>query len=61
VTSYARLTVQEKIILVARMIDRFQDDYGFVPAALEKTLLTLNRNLNKDIKESFIASRKIHN
>jgi hypothetical protein len=61
VTSYARLTIQEKIVLVARLIDRFQNDYGFVPADLEKTLLTLNRNLNKAIKASFIASRNIDN
>ena len=59
VTSYARLSIQEKIILVARLIDRFQDDYGFVPADLEKTLLTLNRNLNKDLQASFEASGKL--
>jgi len=59
VTSYARLSVQEKIVLVARLIDRFQDDYGFVPADLEKALLTLNRNLNKDLQRSFEASREI--
>lgn len=57
VRSYSRLSIQEKIILLARMIDRFECDYGFVPEALEKALLTLNKQLTRIMCRSFEVSK----
>jgi len=59
VRSFSMMKIQEKIILVARLIDLFQKDYGFVPEELERVLVGLNRDLDKVISKSFETSQKL--
>ena len=53
--SFRQLTRQERIILVAQLIAVFQNDYGFTPDGLIRSLANLNQELNHELLGSFIS------
>lgn len=49
--AFSKLTLQDQLSSLARLIDIFQADFGFTPHELGKLLKKLNRKLDKEMAE----------
>ena len=49
--AFARMTLQDKLSSIARLIDIFQTDFGFTPGELGALIQSLKRKLDKDMAE----------
>lgn len=47
--SFSRLTIQEKILALGRLMMVFERDFGFVPKRVQRTFTELNARLNRDL------------
>jgi hypothetical protein len=47
--AFAKLTLQDKLSSLARLIDIFQHDFGFTPKELGKLIKTLNQRLDEEM------------
>jgi hypothetical protein len=47
--AFSKLTLQDKISSLARLIDLFQNDFGFTPKELHKMIKSLNQKLDKEV------------
>ncbi|MEK6783388.1 MAG: hypothetical protein AABY93_16925 [Bacteroidota bacterium] len=46
---FSKMTLQDKISSIAKLILIFECDFGFVPEKLERTLVRLNQKLNIEV------------
>lgn len=46
---FAKMSLQEKLLSLGKLIELFHKDYGFTPKALENLVKSLNRKLNKEM------------
>ena len=53
--AFSKLTVQDKILSLGKLITIFRSDCGFTPASLERTLESLQGELNRQTNESWHA------
>lgn len=47
--SFAKLTLQEKLLSLGRLIQLFHQDYGFTPKTMDKLVRSLNKKLDKQM------------
>ena len=52
--AFSAMSLQDKILSLARIISIFQNDFGFAPKRFEQLLLRLNRKLNHQIIKTFL-------
>jgi hypothetical protein len=46
---FAKMSLQEKLLSLGKLIELFHKDYGFTPKALERLVKSLNNKLNKEM------------
>ena len=47
--AFSKLTIQDKVLSVGRLITLFRSDNGFTPESLERTMESLNRELSRKV------------
>lgn len=47
--AFAKLTIQEKLLSLGRLIELFQNDFGFTPKSMDNLVRSLNKKLNKEM------------
>lgn len=61
---FARMSPQEKLMSLCRIIEIFRYDYGFTPKAFERRVRSLKKKLDKDMaqlwQESYTEYFKTH-
>ncbi len=53
--AFSKLTVQNKVLALGRLITIFRSDCGFTPAALERTLKSLQSEVRRQTNETWHA------
>jgi len=53
--AFSKLTVQDKILSLGKLITIFRADCGFTPASLERTLASLQGELHRQTNETWHA------
>jgi hypothetical protein len=51
--AFAKLSLQDKVLSLGRLIMMFRSDWGFTPPVLERTLDVLNSELNQQAQETW--------
>jgi hypothetical protein len=54
--AFSKLTLQNKILCVGKLIQHYGSGDGYTPNSLERTLLALNRELNSQINENWAGA-----
>ena len=54
--AFSKLTVQNKVLSLGKLISIFRSDCGFTPASLERTLESLQEELNRQTNATWHAS-----
>jgi len=52
---FIKMSVQDKIIFLAKLIEQFQCNYGYMPEQPTNVLLELNNQLNSSVLNQFKA------
>jgi hypothetical protein len=53
--AFSKLTVQNKVLALGKLITIFRSDCGFTPASLERALSSLQKKLRQQTHESWDA------
>jgi hypothetical protein len=54
--AFSKLTLQDKLTSIARLIDIFQKDFGFTPNELQETIKSLKERLDKEMSALWDAT-----
>jgi len=58
---FIKMTVQDKIIFLAKLIEEFECDYGYMPEQPTNVLLELNNQLNSSVLNQFRGYSRAYN
>ena len=53
--AFSKLTVQDKVLSLGKLITIFRSDCGFTPASLERTLVSLQKELQRQTNATWDA------
>ena len=51
--AFSKLTLQDKILSLGKLITLFRADNGFTPKSLERTMEKLNRELSRQVMSTW--------